>query len=69
MNVKPRLKNVGMWVSLVGFLYLFLGFVGLDLVEGQSGAVIDTFAYILTLLGIINDPTSGRYYCDKKTST
>ena len=67
MNVKARLKNVGMWVSLIGFLYLFLGFLGVELIGGQTGTIVDVIAYILTLLGIINNPTAGRYYCDNNS--
>lgn len=57
INMKLRYKQRWFWAGLFSFLFLLAQQLGLKLPENIS-AIVNTILSILTLLGIINDPTT-----------
>ena len=57
INMKLRYKQRWFWVGLFSLLFLLAQQLGLKLPENIS-AIVNTILSILTLLGIINDPTT-----------
>lgn len=57
INMKLRYKQRWFWAGLFSLLFLLAQQLGLKLPENISG-IVNTILSILTLLGIINDPTT-----------
>ncbi|MDY3823976.1 MAG: phage holin [Streptococcus sp.] len=57
INMKLRYKQRWFWAGLFSLLFLLAQQLGLKLPENIS-AIVNTILSILTLLGIINDPTT-----------
>ncbi len=57
INWKLRFKNKVTLIALVGAFFLMLQQIGLDIPKNiQDG--VNTFVYILVLMGVVNDPTT-----------
>lgn len=57
INWKLRLKNKVTLIALLGAIFLMVQQFGLDIPKNiQDG--VNTFVYILVLLGVVNDPTT-----------
>ncbi len=57
INWKLRLKNKVTLVALLGAVFLMAQQFGLDIPKNMQDGV-NTFVYILVLLGVVNDPTT-----------
>lgn len=57
INWKLRLQNKVTLIALLGAIFLMAQQFGLDIPQNiQNG--VNTFVYILVLLGVVNDPTT-----------
>lgn len=57
INWKLRLRNKVTLLALLGAIFLMAQQFGLDIPKNiQDG--VNTFVYILVLLGVVNDPTT-----------
>lgn len=57
INWKLRLQNKVTLVALLGAVFLMVQQFGLDIPKNiQDG--VNTFVYILVLIGVVNDPTT-----------
>ena len=57
INWKLRLKNKVTLIALIGAFFLMFQQFGLDIPKNiQDG--VNTFVYILVLMGVVNDPTT-----------
>ena len=57
INWKLRFKNKVTLIALIGAFFLMLQQFGLDIPKNiQDG--VNTFIYILVLMGVVNDPTT-----------
>ena len=57
INWKLRLQNKVTLIALLGAIFLMVQQFGLDIPKNiQDG--VNTFVYILVLLGVVNDPTT-----------
>ena len=64
-NIKNRLSNYGLWVSVASLLLLIVKNLGYDIDAGQYNTVVDAVLVILVALGIVNNPaTENRGYFD-----
>lgn len=60
-----RLKNYGLWVSIFALMGMLLNdFSNIHITMSQYELYTETILTILVFLGIINDPTSGKWYKD-----
>lgn len=57
INWKLRLQNKVTLVALLGAVFLMAQQFGLEIPKNMQDGV-NTFVYILVLLGVINDPTT-----------
>lgn len=60
MDLKKRLRNYGLWVSLASFVLLLLNNFGVDIDESKYNGIVDSILAILVLLGILNNPTTEK---------
>ena len=58
INWKVRLRNKTFWVTLVPLLVLLTQQLGLNWVPKNWESIFGTIMAILTVVGIINDPTT-----------
>ena len=58
INWKVRLRNKTFWLTLVPLLVLLTQQIGLNLVPENWESIFGTIMAILTVVGIINDPTT-----------
>lgn len=57
INWKLRFKNKVTLIALIGAIFLMLQQFGLDIPKNiQDG--VNTFVYVLVLMGVVNDPTT-----------
>ena len=57
INWKLRFKNKVTLSALIGAIFLMLQQFGLDIPKNiQDG--VNTFVYVLVLMGVVNDPTT-----------
>ena len=57
INWKVRFKNKVTLIALIGAFFLMFQQFGLDIPKNiQDG--VNTFVYILVLMGVVNDPTT-----------
>lgn len=57
INWKLRLQNKVTLIALLGAIFLMAQQFGLDIPKNIQDSV-NTFVYILVLLGVVNDPTT-----------
>jgi holin, phage phi LC3 family len=57
INWKLRLQNKVTLVALLGAVFLMVQQFGLEIPKNMQDGV-NTFVYILVLLGVVNDPTT-----------
>ena len=57
INWKLRFKNKVTLIALIGAIFLMLQQFGLDIPKNIKDGV-NTFVYILVLMGVVNDPTT-----------
>lgn len=60
LRIKQRLRNYGLWIALASLVLMLLRAFGIDIVDEQYDAIIDSVLGILVLLGILNNPTSNN---------
>lgn len=60
MDLKKRLRNYGLWVSLASLVLLLLNNFGVDIDESKYNGIVDAILAILVLLGILNNPTTEK---------
>lgn len=61
INWETRLKNKTFWVSLISAIVLLAQQLGLDIsnfIPGNYADIINTIFVILTILGIVVDPST-----------
>lgn len=58
INWKVRFNNPVFWASLIPLIVLFTQQLGWDIVPENWEAAFKTLLSILTLVGILNDPTT-----------
>lgn len=58
INWKVRLRNKTFWLTLVPLLVLLTQQIGLNWVPKNWESIFGTIMAILTVVGIINDPTT-----------
>lgn len=58
INWRVRLRNKTFWLTLVPLLVLLTQQLGLNLVPKNWESIFSTVMAILTVVGIINDPTT-----------
>ena len=58
INWRVRLRNKTFWLTLVPLLVLLTQQLGLNLVPKNWESIFGTVMAILTVVGIINDPTT-----------
>jgi phi LC3 family holin len=66
-----RFKNAGLWLSLVGLVFLFLQTIGVDVSLSQQEAInrfVDAIVGVLVVAGILNNPTTDNmgFFDDKQ---
>lgn len=65
LNLRDRLSNYGLWVSVFALLGMILeDFFGITLVKEQYELYTNSILTILVLLGLVNNPTNGKWYKD-----
>lgn len=65
MISKDKLNNYGLWTSLFSLIGLILvDMYHIDL--GHYQEYVQLLLVILSALGIVSDPSSGKWYKDKK---
>lgn len=60
MDLKKRLRNYGLWVSVASLVLLLLNNFGVDIDESKYNGIVDSILAILVLLGILNNPTTEK---------
>ena len=60
MDLKKRLRNYGLWVSLASLVFLLLNNFGISVDESKFNGIVDAILTIFVLLGILNDPTTEK---------
>ncbi|PFC97157.1 hypothetical protein [Bacillus cereus] len=64
--MQEKFKNYGLWVSL----FALLGMVLMDTVPhfnaGRYQEYVDMILYILIAAGVVSNPTSGKWFADKR---
>lgn len=61
-----RFKNYGLWLAIGAFIPLFLQTFGVDIDLGKYEQLWNTFLSILVMAGIINNPSLGNGFRDKR---
>ena len=60
MNLKKRLRNYGLWVSVASLVLLLLKNFGIYVDASKFNGIVDAILTIFVLLGILNDPTTKK---------
>ncbi len=58
MDIKSRLRNYGLWVSIAAFGLLIVQTFGVDITPDKWDGITNAVLEILVLLGVINNPTT-----------
>lgn len=67
MNIKSRLKNYGLWISITAFIPMLLKGFGKDILPGNYNDIVNALLGILVMLGLINNPsTENKGFSDDK---
>lgn len=67
-DIKNRLSNYGLWVSVASLVLLVVKNLGYDIDAGEYNAIVDAILVILVALGIVNNPATENhgYFDDEK---
>jgi len=68
-TMKTRLKNKAFWVSLVSAVVLLTQQLGINIFPANWADIMNTILVILTILGIVIDPTTKGILDAKTTET
>lgn len=67
MDLKKRLKNYGLWVSVIALMPMIAQSFGTDILPDNYKELATAILYIFVLLGIVNNPTtSNNGFADDK---
>jgi uncharacterized membrane protein len=58
MDIKSRLRNKALWVSIAALILLLARALGFQVNEGQYNQIVDLILAILVGAGILNNPTT-----------
>lgn len=69
INWEVRIRNKDFWLAVIPALLLFLQAVGtpfgfrwdFDILDDQLLAIVETGFAVLTLMGVVNDPTTESF--------
>lgn len=64
MDLK-RFQNYGLWVAIVALIPLIFEAAGANVLPANYEALTGGILGVLVLAGVINSPTSGKWYSDK----
>lgn len=63
-----RLKNYGLWISILAFIPMFLKGIGFDVLPSNYNELVNSFLGILVVSGIVSNPqTENKGFLDDKT--
>lgn len=65
MDWGSRLRNPATWVAFLALVSLVLQKVGVGLPEGTYNEIATGVLNFLVLLGILNNPTNGKWFLDE----
>ena len=57
-NMKNRLKNYGLWISVASFAFMVLQNTGVQITPESWDLYVNSILGIFILLGIVNNPTT-----------
>ena len=60
-----RFQNYGLWVAIVALIPLIFEAAGAKVLPANYEALSGGILGVLVLAGVINSPTSGKWYGDK----
>lgn len=63
--MKESFKNVGLWFSLAGVIYLFIEASGYSITPDKYEFIVNTLAYILVSFGVLSNPKEGKFYLNR----
>lgn len=64
-----RLKNYGLWVSVIALIPLICEGYGLNILPANYSEIATTILAIFVMLGLVNDPTTqNQWYLDDKNT-
>lgn len=66
--IKDKLKNYGLWLSTFSFIAIVCQNFNRITIPDNYYELVNTFLGILVLLGLINNPTEGKWYSDKNVN-
>lgn len=67
MDIKSRLKNYALWISIAAFIPMILKAFGKDILPSNYNEIVTAILSILVMLGLISNPTSeNRGFLDDK---
>lgn len=58
MNIKSRLKNYGLWVSIIALIPMILKGFNLNILPTNYEQLAMAILSIFVILGIVSDPTT-----------
>ncbi|MCE5221970.1 MAG: phage holin [Clostridium sp.] len=58
LDLKARLKNKAFWVAMVSAIALLVQQLGLNIIPSDYTEIVNTILTILTMLGIVIDPST-----------
>lgn len=61
-----RWRNYGLWVAIAAFIPMLLEALGVNVLPDNYEELTKVFLGILVLAGIINNPSLGQGYTDRK---
>lgn len=65
--MKDRLRNYGLWVSVIALIPMILELFGVDVMPEQFEQVGMGILSVLVMAGILNNPTtSSKWFLDDK---
>jgi len=57
-NMKNRLKNYALWISISSFIFMIIQNSGLQITPESWNLYVNSILGIFILLGIVNNPTT-----------
>lgn len=61
-----RYKNYGLWIAVASLILITLQTFGVSLAEDKYNEIVNAILTVLVLAGVINNPSNGRGFSDKK---
>lgn len=58
MDIRSRLKNYGLWISIAAFIPMLFKAFGKDVLPNNYNEIINALLGILVMLGFVNNPTT-----------